>query len=800
MSWQRPLKQRRPLTSTSRAKHGMYIIGNAATSSHIPMWAQVIGMLKQTGNFGESLPLCCPQHPDTVIEVSTPEDFLIKAPEGGCSLKCNLRLECGHACTFKCHSRIRHDAVICQQPCERRHTECDHACPKQCGTDCGPCPMPVRNVGLSCGHSKRQLPCYMTQQLDLVKCDEQIEVVGKCGHASRVRCGTDPSDPNFSCMATCDSFLPCGHGCRKPCLFCRKVKEDETVSTNHGLCINPCGRDFTTCSHSCTAKCHGEKPCPLCAMPCPIKCSHSTCGKQCHEPCAPCVLDCQAGCSHQGYCKMPCAIPCDIVPCSRRCDESLECGHQCPSVCGEKCPTPIHCQICAEPEVTGAVVDYIENLTYAQINLDESPCIVPLCGHVMTVESMDGHMDLAAHYTLSGNGNPLAPRGCSSEPLSVAVKGCPICRGPLRNINRYNRAVKRALLDESTKKFIVWSNMHFVQLATALNDEEEAINDAKEINFSPDQQQTSLESRLLITGVRDSQLAEIRGLSGLDYRLGSILGLRKRISQFLHKVKAEEQPFARIAAMTVEVGRKTGITPTFTVDTGVLQTRAQLLTMSLLLRCDYDILSDLLNILKHHEPRMASTHPWLKKQLCFDLSKNRRDCLELVRKATQKQQPMVVIEARLHFAKFVALERMAPANSDAITTIVASGRYQVEMARTEVDKYASTASMMTEIQEVEKMLREETFYTAVTSAEKQAVYQAMAQDFRGTGHWYYCENMHPVRLIALRLRARPLLTLLVVHRRRMWNAYGDFPMPSMRRIRWRPVPSISCRCHSCGRY
>jgi len=35
------------------------------------------------------------------------------------------------------------------------------------------------------------------------------------------------------------------------------------------------------------------------------------------------------------------------------------------------------------------------------------------------------------------------------------MKSCPTCRGPLRNLNRYSRIVRRALIDEATKKFIV---------------------------------------------------------------------------------------------------------------------------------------------------------------------------------------------------------------------------------------------------------------------------------------------------------------------------------------------------------
>lgn len=46
--------------------------------------------------------------------------------------------------------------------------------------------------------------------------------------------------------------------------------------------------------------------------------------------------------------------------------------------------------------------------------------------------------------------------------------------------------------------------------------------------------------------------------------------------------------------------------------------------------------------------------------------------------------------------------------------------------------------MLVEIEEAEKMLREETFYSTVTNEEKRAVYAAIAKEFLGTGQWYYC--------------------------------------------------------------
>lgn len=70
----------------SRARHGMYIIGNTNTAHSVPMWDKVVTILENDGNVGQNLELCCPRHKGTPIQVSKPDDFSIFLPEGGCRL------------------------------------------------------------------------------------------------------------------------------------------------------------------------------------------------------------------------------------------------------------------------------------------------------------------------------------------------------------------------------------------------------------------------------------------------------------------------------------------------------------------------------------------------------------------------------------------------------------------------------------------------------------------------------------------------------------------------------------------
>ncbi|KAJ5957579.1 hypothetical protein N7501_011858 [Penicillium viridicatum] len=175
----------------SRAQHGMYLIGNAETYLNVEMWADVHSQLSRANAVGTELALCCPRHPDTPILCSEPHDFERKSPEGGCSLPCDRRLEpCGHQCQAKCHSTVMHDGFACGKPCPRIRSTCHHECPKLCGEDCGLCLTKIQDVELPCGHIKKVLYCHQMLNLELIKCDVEVEkTVPKCGHKIKVSQG-----------------------------------------------------------------------------------------------------------------------------------------------------------------------------------------------------------------------------------------------------------------------------------------------------------------------------------------------------------------------------------------------------------------------------------------------------------------------------------------------------------------------------------------------------------------------------------------------------------------------------------
>ncbi|KAJ5052617.1 hypothetical protein J3E74DRAFT_443226, partial [Bipolaris maydis] len=718
----------------SRAKHGMYIIGDAKTSSHVSMWSSVIELLEKGGNIGSKLELQCSRHPDNKIYVSSPDDFAIHAPEGGCAEKCGLRLSCGHSCAVKCHSTTLHEAVKCMELCTRVR-ECRHPCSKKCNTPCGECYEKILNVLLPCGHVAKEVECRNMENLAGVKCEHPVErEMPGCGHHLTVPCHENTTD--FKCLHSCDSLLSCGHNCRKPCWNCMQTND-------HGSCNIPCGRLFTICSHRCDHPCHDGVPCSPCNLPCETRCKHSRCPKKCSDPCAPCAEQCGWSCDHRrDRCSMPCAVPCDIIPCDRRCEKNLvSCGHQCPGVCGEVCPDSKFCRICCAPDILEQYVDFVMFRRYGEIEIDKDPLIFLSCGHFHTVSTLDGIMELTQHYvTDSQTGKIVSPKSSQRVVKSgSAPKGCPVCRKPLRDIDRYNQIIKKAFLDEATRRFVAQANSRCAELAEKIQNREMKIERER--------------SEFVLQWLKE--LGELRGLDQVERALEAYqiegIRLQKDIKKFTKSVEKTEQPFGRVNdLLSAALVRQCDITTeALKFDESVIQTGFQFRGQCLSLRLSWAILWDFDAIYSNDsvDPRIRSA---LRNKVASQIRGFLDRCLSLVNASQNAKFPQQEAEAWIYRALFSMLLR---SNSRAqgqpvdkateVSTRQVSEESLEEFERLFSRHPGSLAYLKDDAEKARRLVNGGTFYTMVTAEEKREVYMAMARQFSGTGHWYYCRNNHP---------------------------------------------------------
>ena len=448
----------------SRAKHGLYVIGNFSglLMYWSKLWRSLAKDMKAREKFGTCIPLVCQGH-KTLTEVCKPEDF-DSVPHGGCSLQCNARLPCRHMCPKKCHpdpDMKLHSEIQCEEPCSKSCAQ-GHRCKKMCDEcrgDCGPCETLVDQKIPKCGH-QQQVPCHCDPKRFVCQepcpeilqcghkckntcgephtseCQELIAKLCPCKHEGKAECYMTEEQYSRKCKADCGKILMCGHRCKGKCGECSQGRL-------HKPCREKCNRTLT-CGHHCSSPC--AKSCPPCKKQCPMTCPHGPCGHTCHKVCSPCAHKCKRRCEHQ-ECTRNCGDVCDCKPCDKPCQKQLPCKHDCMGLCGEECPDV--CRVCDKDAFNDKVP-----IIFGTEDLEDNPelrIIMLDCGHMFDVESLDKWVQ-------------------SEDEGKIQWKCCLVCKQPIFKTNRYTDIVKGIVTDlnKVKKKEVVMSREERRQYKTKL--------------------------------------------------------------------------------------------------------------------------------------------------------------------------------------------------------------------------------------------------------------------------------------------------------------------------------------------
>ena len=295
----------RACVALSRAQHGLFVVGNMqALSNKSSTWAKIQTSLEQSNSIASTLQLVCPNHSDSVSNLSILSDF---DPAQRCEKACNFRLSCGHVCQHQCHILdMKHSKEFqCQLPCKKKCSE-GHDCQKRCHERCHPCQFTQRVTFEKCDH-EADIPCATLRQPHT--CTVKVKSKLECGHETLVACG---EEQKRECQDPCPTTLDCGHACNLPCHFPSKVHRQK-----------------------CEEKC--EKVCDR---------GEHECSKPCWVPCAKCDVQMSRDlpCGHSDV-LVPCWQPVQQYECVEKCPIILECGHQCKSFCYE-CGGKEQCSPC----------------------------------------------------------------------------------------------------------------------------------------------------------------------------------------------------------------------------------------------------------------------------------------------------------------------------------------------------------------------------------------------------------------------------------------------------------------------
>ncbi|OCT76170.1 NFX1-type zinc finger-containing protein 1 [Xenopus laevis] len=450
----------RVCVALSRAKKGLFCVGNMQLLSNVPLWSKINDVLKTNRQIGNQLPLYCQNHPEKVTYVSKAEDFKA-VPEGGCMDLCDFHLPCGHACVLKCHPYdSEHKNYVCNKPCPKVICENGHKCNNKCSQPCGKCKQLVPKKLERCGHIQ-DVPCSQSadrydcksqcphilqcghkcvrccSQTCTVNCPAKVTVTLKCGHTNKILCHlkseAEEKGMKLRCSVKCEEKLSCGHLCPGSCSSCLE-------QGFHLPCNNSCDI-ILLCSHRCEEKCTASC---FCIRACEKKCFHGKCTSKCSDPCTPCTMPCGWRCAHQKCTKL-CWEPCDRRPCNEPCSKLLKCKHPCIGLCGEPCPQK--CRVCDAEEVTELFFGKEDEPDARFVKLMD-------CHHFFEVTKFSEWMNL------------------TEQDQEIKLKSCPKCSRTIRQSLRFGNLIKQTLSDiETVKEKIASKWLNYLEMFLSEKDD-----------------------------------------------------------------------------------------------------------------------------------------------------------------------------------------------------------------------------------------------------------------------------------------------------------------------------------------
>ena len=198
----------RRCVSQSRAKCGLYFVGNAETLRRNRHWNKMIQQMEKQGCVGNSIELCCPQHRNiSIVRAEIADQIPIGNKGQFCNTPCGRLMVCQtHLCQRKCRPPHSHDH--CSVQVHFYYPNCQHPGSKKCHED------PMKK-----------------------KCEKRIYFKNECGHPAERFCF---DNRKIKCTIQCQRMLKCKgkHPCpgqcgdlcdHKNCPECTKIAKAEAA-------------------------------------------------------------------------------------------------------------------------------------------------------------------------------------------------------------------------------------------------------------------------------------------------------------------------------------------------------------------------------------------------------------------------------------------------------------------------------------------------------------------------------------------------------------------------------------------
>ncbi|KAJ3237919.1 hypothetical protein HDU81_008671 [Chytriomyces hyalinus] len=416
----------------SRAKHGMYLIGNSTLlAAKSAVWQNVIHHFEEKGAIGDGLPIYCQKHPNETHQVSEAAQFLQFAPSGGCSRPCEAKLHgCGHKCPNRCHSDFfEHKGIYCHESCTKLHSECGHPCVKRAMWQSALKSWRRMFVSDSWARSFSVATLALSLATRVLKASDAENNAMNCCHANTVVAQHVESAS-------------------------RLERKESRFYMNHARHHVP--KLFPAAT---TVPSLAQSMCMVTARLAPPR------AKLWHVPMQSVTTNAANCASHARQhvngllVIIKLHVPLSAVPHAF--------GFRATSDAPKK-------------DISDQQADVICMTSYGDLDLDEDPVVVLQCGHVFTIATLDGTLGMDTVYSSDEDGWKLAQ--LPSDFIALPV--CPSCRSRIVGVKRYGRILNLAVCRTAEKMWFSQMVSNMNELTAQVNNiAKEALVDAETVKL-----------------------------------------------------------------------------------------------------------------------------------------------------------------------------------------------------------------------------------------------------------------------------------------------------------------------------
>jgi hypothetical protein len=323
---------------------------------------------------------------------------------------------------------------------------------------------------------------------------------------------------------------------------------------------------------------------------------------------------------------------------------------------------------------------------------------------------------------------------------------CPLCRSPVSQVQRYNRVIKRFVLDTLLKNIISLSHSQYLKLNTSF--------DKFKIELEENRDEWLDKLRPIRNETAKRPLSSKNGAVIVN-RLKTFDSLKNEIRQYLKQVDESKQPHVKVYRMSIAAQSRAnadveGVPAVYwPSDVPSPDIKHRILGNILDYRLEVSRNAEIIQFVN----RLSSltgckddAAPLYRKvikdctTLRLILAKRKEECDE--RRYYSLAVEIILIQSEL---LTLAIRASVVVDKAKVQNLRDIGLQLLNSCEAYFRAYESCRKFKPAVARAREMQRVlGPFYEAVSQEERSIIYQAMRGNFGNSVQWYYCRNGHPV--------------------------------------------------------